>query len=151
MSRIAMNSSCILLFVMGVFQQPAARKQTRGHAQVGEWHRKNQASFSVRIQNCAFRTPLHQTPAETLDEWALREHFLPSAAMACRHRRHSINTENWQLGRREARICLLTALVLHSFSHSLPAGMTPLRDSSSTDGPRLRCNQEQLAKFNPNK
>lgn len=69
---------------------------------------------------------------------------------------HSINTESWQLERREghsliACICLVTALVLHSFSHSLPAGTTPLRGSPSTDGPRLRCNQEQLAKFTPNK
>lgn len=69
---------------------------------------------------------------------------------------HSINTKSWQLERREGRsliacICLVTALVLHSFSHSLPAGMTPLRSLPSTDGPGLRCNQEQLAKFAPNK
>lgn len=151
-----MNSSCILLFVMGAFWQPAAGKHTHLHTQVGEQ--------TGRIRPFLLFT-YKTVPSELLSIKPQQKYLMNGpweSTSPCLQLQwlagipHSINTESWQLERREgrsliARICLLTALVLHSFSHSLPAGTTPLRYSPSTDGPRLRYNQEQLAKFTPNK
>jgi len=151
-----MSSSCILLLAMRAFWQRDARKHTHGHAQVGEQRR--------RIR--PFLLFIYKTvPPELLSIKPQQKYLMNrpwESTSPCLRLQwlagiwHSINTESWQLERREGRsliacICLLTVLVLHSSSHSLPAGTAPLRGSPSTDGPRLRCNQQQLAKFPPNK
>lgn len=140
----------------GILLTATAGKHTHGHAQVGQQHRRIRAFllFAYKTVPSEFLSIKPQQKYLMNGPWestspCLRLQWLAGI-------RHSINIESWQLERREGRsliacICLLIALVLHSFSHSLPAGMTPLRDSPSTDGPRLRCNQEQLAKFTQNK
>lgn len=156
-TQFVMNSSRILLFVMGAFWQPTAGKHTHGHAQVGVQHRKIKPFLlftytKLCLQNSSPSNASRKTwwmgPERALLP-CLRLQWLAGIW-------HSINTESWQLERPEgcswiACICLLTPLVRHSSSHSLPAGMTPLRDLPSTNGPRLRCNQEQLARYTPNK